>query len=213
MTVQHDFQTDIRDHGDTQLELKSHFPLASDRLGKYALDAWFFVPATLGMNEKNYGVEGFFSDINSLTRFSASRVPLSCLIDPDCDVSPLVRIRKEMTSAAMPRDINSKRILYELRSLASIYNSESADACEILISTIAEGKLSIIKDTIKTHLKETKVFLEQWRDLFSFFLNPASQRKSARPTTGPTNQSASLPNVFFSICMEASNPTKNPNPC
>lgn len=172
MTPDQDFRIELKNHGSRQIEIKSHFPLGSGKSKKYALDIWFFVPSTLGMNQRDYGIERFFADLKSLTRFSASHVPLSSIIDPDCDLSPLVRIRREFEHTTMPGHVRSNTILYELRSLASIYSSESINTEAMLSTAVADGKLKLIKDRIKSSLKDIRTFLEQWQKLYHLFLTP-----------------------------------------
>ncbi len=153
MGVQQNYRTEVKSHGSRQLELKSHFPITGNRLDRYQLDVWIYIPASLGVSAKNNTVEGFFADINSLTRFSASHIPLSDLVNPECDISPLVRIEEELSSTVKNSELRSKRVLYEIRSLANIYSADSVAMEKALSSVVASGQLTIVKNTIKEILK------------------------------------------------------------
>jgi len=173
MTVQRGFHTEVRDHGKKQLEFRSHYPLTDRKIDRYTVDVWMYFPLPLGINGQDYGVDRFFSDIKCLTRYSASYIPLPRLVDPECDISPLHRIRKTLGGAALPQDIARQNILYELRSLANIYESEIVATERIMADAVSEGRMSVVKDTIKGNLKDIKAFLDTWRDLYSLFLEPA----------------------------------------
>ena len=173
MTVQRNFHTEVRDHGKKQLEFKSHYPLTDKKIDRYTVNVWMYFPLPLGINHRDYGVQRFFSDIKSLTRYSASYIPLPHLVDPECEISPLYRIRRTLGGASLPQDIARQNILYELRSLANIYESEIIASERIMGDAVAEGRMSVVKDTIKGNLKDIKTFLDDWRDLYSLFLEPA----------------------------------------
>lgn len=191
MMAHQEFQTDVRYHGQKHLELKNHYPLTSSKTDRYMLDAWIYTPTSLGINKKGYNVKHFLSDVKCLTRFSASFISLSRLIDPECDISPLARIRKELTGASLSKDIRTKRLLYELRSLANIYSSETSASESIITEAVKNGRMTLVKDTIKQNLKDIKAFLEHWRDLYSLFLMP-TVKPSLREAYAWTDESISL---------------------
>lgn len=164
------FRTTVRDHGRNQVELKNYYPLTASKTVRYALDAWIYSPTVLGLDGKEYNVQRFFADVTCLTGFVAPHMPLSQLIDPTCELSPLVRIRNELTSAALAKEIRAKRVLYELRSLANIYRTETEELEIILSDAVTHGRLSVVKDTIKQNLKLIQSLLEALRELYGLFL-------------------------------------------
>lgn len=186
-----ELRNDVRNHGRKQLELKNHYPLTNADTDRYVLDAWIYTPLSLGLNEHDYGVRNFLSDVKCQTRFSATCIPLSRLIDEDCDISPIVRIRKEISSAVLAREIRAKWILYELRSLANIYNSESIATELIITDAVKNGRLLLVKDTIKQNLKDVKAFLDNWRELYRLFLMP-TVNANLREAYAWTDESISL---------------------
>lgn len=167
----------ISDHGKTQLEVKAHYSLTSAKKDRYSVDLWFFVPSPLRMNAEEYGIEGFLADMKCQTRMSPSFMPISRIIDPKCKISPLTRIRSELEHAALPQDIRTKRMLYELRTLANIYGTETSGSERILAEAVNKGQINIVKNAIKTNLKDIKIFLDSWRSLYRLFLEPAVDRK------------------------------------
>lgn len=164
------FYTDVGDHGRKQFELKNHYPLTSNKTDRYVVDTWIYVPASLMINKGEQSVTRFLSNVKSLTRFSAPCIPLSRLIDEQCDISPLMRIRNELTSADLGKDIRSKKIIYELRSLANLYNSEITTSEAVISDAVKNGRLAVVKDSIKQNLKDIRAFLDVWRELYGLFL-------------------------------------------
>ena len=83
------YTTQVKAHSTKHLEIKSSFPLGKKRrVKKYTLDAWFYIPSSLGVNEKDYSVEQFFANLRTLTRFGSAHLPLSSIVDQTCDLSP-----------------------------------------------------------------------------------------------------------------------------
>ncbi len=206
------FFADVRAHSSEQLELKNHYPLTSSRIDRYVLDAWIYTPVSLGINTKDYGVQRFLSDVKCLTRFSATCIPLSRLIDPDCEVSPIARIRSELTSAILSQDIRSKKVIYELRSLANIYSSETNASESIIADAVKNGRITLVKDTIKQNLKDIKDFLDCWRSLYGLFLNP-TVNSSLREAYVWTDESISLTteHVLFELYRQIEPDDESPS--
>ena len=163
----------VDDHGRTQLEVKAHYPVTAAKRDRYTVDFWLFVPGPLRMDADEYGVDGFLADVKCQTRMSPSFMPVSRIADPNCKISPLTRIRRELENAALPGDILTKRILYELRTLANIYGTETSASESIIAEAVNEGRMNAVKDAIKANLKDIKSFLDSWRDLYGLFLEPA----------------------------------------
>lgn len=185
----------VRDHGRRQVEIKSRYPLSSSNTSRYVLDAWLYSPVSLGMNGGDYSETEFFGDTTCLTRFAAPHMALSQLISPDCTLSPLARIRGELSSAAMPGDIKTKRIIYEMRSLANIYKTETEALGHILADAVRNGRGALVKDTIKQNLELIRNLLGAWRELYGLMLTP-----SVRPLL---REAYAWTDEFISLTTEA----------
>ncbi len=163
---------EVKNHGTRQIEIKSSFPVLEKRREEYALDLWCLLPATLGVNRKDFGRDRFLEATRSLTRFSPSRLPLSDLVDPACSYSPLVRIRESI-------GISDDTVLYELRSLAAMYTAESNAAKADLVSDSNEGAAGKVKKRIKATLRDLREFLDQWHALYSLIRKSRGPKKIA----------------------------------
>ncbi len=181
----------ITDHGKAQLEVKTHYSLTGAKKDRYSVDLWFFVPSPLRMNTEEYGIENFLADTHCQIRMSPAFMPISRIIDPKCKISPLTRIRSELERAALPQDIRNKRILYEMRTLANIFGTETSGSEHIIAEAVNEGRMNVVKNAIKANLKDIKSFLESWRSLYELFLEPAVDSQ-LRDAYAWTDESVSL---------------------
>jgi len=181
----------VRPHGKTTLEIESRIPIDQRRRRRFVLEAYFFFPQSLGIDGEVYDSADFFEDTRSRTRLTASCIPLPRLIEEDCAVSPLTRIRKEITRAALPNAIDGQRILYELRSLINLYEAETEATMDIISSIALTGSAGQARDRTRRLVKEIKAFLAAWRKLQDLFWEPSVRIICGRPSPGPTSPSAS----------------------
>ena len=163
-------KSELKSHGRKQIELKCSYPVTENKTSLYNLNLWIFIPGSLGFVQNKDSVGNFFSNIKCLTRFSPARISLSVLLNPDYEPSPLNRIEKGITSAGMKKDIESDKIIYELRSLANIVSSELSEIENIISDTIKKGQFPVIRSSLKKHISEIKDFIEKWRSLYHLFL-------------------------------------------
>lgn len=162
-----------------------------------------FTPAQLGITAKRYGVDHFFSDVKSHTRFSISYIPLSRLMDPDCAISPIARIGKFLDKANLSSDIDENRILYELRTLANLFSAEMKATHRLLSGIAKEGTNPTIITKIELFLKETETFLHVFRALHARFMEPSITerlRTALRWTDESISLSAEKMLFTFTVC-------------
>jgi len=165
-------QVEIKKHGEKHLEIKSNFPITNKDKDSLTLDFWLFLPGSLGINRQSYGASGFFPDIKQLTRFSPPRIPLDKIINPEYELSPLTRIINIIDNAGLQKDVSSKHIIYEMRSLANIYSSEANDFLSLNFSPGFRNQFTQIEPGIRKRFEDITFFLDKWRSLYSSFLNP-----------------------------------------
>lgn len=168
---------ELKPHGLHQVELKSCYFLSDAAKDTYTLEFNLFIPASLSLDRENFGVKTFFSELQSMTRFGIAAIPLSRLVDPECLISPLTRIRQELNNANLARDLDEARILYELRSLSNIYKTQLSSTMELLQEQSESSGKVVIQKRTRELLKEIKTFLESYRKLNPLFLEPAVSRK------------------------------------
>lgn len=154
--------------------MKNRYPLSRKRkFASYSLEAYIYFPAQLGITESRYGVEQFFADVKSHTRFSISYIPLDKLVDPSCEVSPLNRINRYLDEAALASELNEQRILYELRTLASLYSAEMKATYRLLRKISSEENPEVLEDKAESFLTDTQEFLKAFRKLHPRFIDPS----------------------------------------
>lgn len=61
---------------------------------RYRVEAWLFVPRTLGLDAATYGKDEFYADVSGYIRFKTPQVALKALIRDDNDDSPLIRVER-----------------------------------------------------------------------------------------------------------------------
>ncbi len=80
-------------HDRKQLEIKLDYrvdpKLASE---SYSLEAWFFLPHSLGVCERTYALEDFYSDLQTYARYKTPEQSIPSLLDASVERSPLTRI-------------------------------------------------------------------------------------------------------------------------
>ena len=119
------YRVRLKNHGSRQIELKVHFPVKQDKKKvMYNIDMYLFTPSQLRLNKTNYGVESFISDLHAYTRFSSPSIPLEKLIDGNCEVSPLTRIKKLIENGNLEQDKTRDKIHFELQTLTNVVRSE-----------------------------------------------------------------------------------------
>ena len=73
-------ETKLFAHDQHQLELRLSFEIRPDRAAQdYQVEAWFFIPRTLGIDADNYGFADFDRDTGAFVRLTTPRVPLADL--------------------------------------------------------------------------------------------------------------------------------------
>jgi hypothetical protein len=85
--------TEVDQHDHEQLDLQFHHALGDDA-GRhtYRVDAYLFVPRSVGVNRTNYAKPEFYADVTPLMRLEAEPLPLEQLADPRAPRSPLHRL-------------------------------------------------------------------------------------------------------------------------
>lgn len=177
-----EFGSLVRAHGKTQLEIKNRYPLPTEKKRVfYTIEAFLFTPAQLGINNERFGVDKFFSDFKSHTRFSISYVPLARLVDPGCSISPLIRIRNYLDKVTLSTDLNEHRILYELRTLANLFSAEMKATYRLLNDIASSGISQHLIRKSEKFMDEAAVFLQQFREFHFRFMEPSisSQLRTA----------------------------------
>ncbi|HNX27047.1 MAG TPA: hypothetical protein PKK48_06530, partial [Phycisphaerae bacterium] len=165
----------LKSHGQLQIELHARYPLKpGEKKVDYFLDMYIFTPSQLDMNKKHYGVDQFLHDLQCYTRYTHPSLPLARLLDPDCPISPLTKIRKALDiESAYNDDMNADELLYELRTLVNIYRRELREMRNAIRQRIDGGASSEeLRQKMEAMLGEEDELLLQVRNLHGRFLDP-----------------------------------------
>jgi hypothetical protein len=139
----------------------------------YEMNFYFFFPNQLNITEKRIGVERFINNIKIYTRFSTPGLSLKLLVDKECELSPLYRIRHFMEMAEIEQSRKDGLILYELQVLTNIYRAEVDNTVFLLASEIQkQTRDSMCSRKMGLFLDEMQTFLKDFRKLHALFINP-----------------------------------------
>lgn len=168
-----DYLCSIKTHGHRQLELNLRYPLIKDKdEACFHLDCYLFNPYQLAITGNRYGIASFFRDLRSYTRYTVPIIPLDKLIDPACNVSPLIRISKMLSKSSMASELNEKTVLYELRVLTNVYHYQLTEIRQLLKQKLEQSENAEYSTIyLQSSLDEIDRFLADFRLLHQEFLD------------------------------------------
>ncbi len=84
-------------HDDNQFEVKLDYAIDStSRRSRYVVEAYVFLPRSLGVDRESYRREQFYSDIQAYVRFKTPTISLLALAEQETESSPLNRMLEQM---------------------------------------------------------------------------------------------------------------------
>jgi hypothetical protein len=174
----------IEVHDSNQFEVKLDYSIdPALRENRYHIEAYFFVPRSLGINSYTYSRDQFYSDIQAYIRFKTPELSLGSLLEPENRRSPLVRIKKFLARALEnPKDHEAlEEVSHELRLLGCLMRANIRDrvaGCSRTIATL-RGKVknrtilvSDVRTTAETLLRDIERTVHAFRDMRPSFLDP-----------------------------------------
>lgn len=117
-------------HDSNQFEVKLDYTIRPDRRdNRYRIEAYFFVPRSLGIDAYNYPRDQFYSDVQAYIRFKTPSVSLRSLLEPDNPHSPFNAIAVALGRAMRSgRDVAAHKVLsHELRLLGCLVRANLRD--------------------------------------------------------------------------------------
>ncbi len=168
-----EFSCLVRKHDRHHLELKTNLPIPKKGKGKYDLSFYLFSPAQLHFTKENIGTEKVIKYIQTYTRFTSPALPLSGMVDEQCDLSPLIRIHNYFRSMELGDQIDELKIIYELQTLINGFRSELKGFTDLLKQVVHEEPANVLqyKRRITETIKQVQSVLIALRDLFPQFLD------------------------------------------
>jgi hypothetical protein len=120
-------------HDGNQFELKLDYVIDPDaRRNRYQIEAYFFVPQSLGLDSHSYPREQFYADVQAYIRFKTPAVSLAELVDPSDPRSPLGRIPSLLERNGITGDIERDPLSHELRLLGCLVRANVRDEAAAL---------------------------------------------------------------------------------
>lgn len=174
------YKSRITSHGARQLELQVVYPLSrTEKRKQYHIDFYIYSPYQLGVTQESYGTSRFLQDMRSYTRYEVtSLLSLARMADPQCDISPITRILKQLQDTG-GGDINEKTILHELRGLASMHHGQMRELRRLLTKMVRENEeVEDVGNALERFLSDHAVFLERFRALRPLFIDPRMTAES-----------------------------------
>ncbi len=171
-------------HDSNQFEAKLDYTIQPHkRNNRYRIEAYFFIPKSLGINSYTYSREQFYSDIQAYIRFKTPSVSLAALTDASNAQSPLYRI-EEALSAAL-RNHRDREALddlsYELRLLGCLVRANIRDRVASLSASIRSVRdhvgnrptvVADIRASVQLLLGDLEAVMEKLRGLRTRFADP-----------------------------------------
>jgi hypothetical protein len=163
----------VTSHSSRQLEIGVVYPVpAQNGAALYTLDAYVFTPFHLGLTSAHYGAKAFFNDLSSYIRYTSASIPLAKLLDAQCELSPLVRIRRMLQAATSAHDLEDGRLLYELRVLVNTYHAQTRETRRVIGGLVREAcPADDVGQRLALFLGEASAVLQQFRELRPRFLD------------------------------------------
>ena len=172
-----DYNCYLKPHGTYQIELKVKYPV-QNRKNSYELECYLFSPKVLAVDRKSYGVSGFLNDLRIMTRISTPEIVIPRLIDDECRESPIARIRYEINGISQGRRGRSKKIIYELRTLASIIRVQMRKNRIFLAKKLEDEEDAVLlTGWLNEFAAQVESFLKCFRELKPLFINPEINEK------------------------------------
>ncbi len=132
----------LRIHDPFQLELKRDLPLESQartqRTTPHTLEAWFWVPGQLGLDEPVFHREAFYRDLTAYVRFHTPRAT-----DTDALLARLAPVGEALAriAAGRPHGMDATVVHRELRLFAAVFRAGQRDGVRRCLAHLHEDPL------------------------------------------------------------------------
>ena len=160
------FTSLLEQHDKYNFEVKMNYRLKKDeKINKYLLSIYFFIPSALHINQNSYPKERFFADKTNYIRFKTPKIAVRSIINKNNKLSPFFRIIKflDLFEEGTSLDSIQKDLIYESRLLGAILKSSIRDQADYFINNYSENKIC---DDIILNLND---FIKDIEDLESMF--------------------------------------------
>ena len=171
-------------HDSNQFEVKLDYSISPERGDNhYRVEAYFFIPRSLGIDAYTYSRDQFYADMQAYIRFKTPEVALGALVDPQNNHSPL-----HLLAAALQRAHRSSHdraahdsISHELRMLGCLVRANLRDRAVTLAEQLRSSRGRIdapptqvddVRLSVRTLLAELDGVMGRFRALRPAFAEP-----------------------------------------
>jgi hypothetical protein len=172
-SVSQDISSRVQIHDKHQFEVKLDYSLsASERESCYRVEAYLFVPKSLGAHLTTYSRDQFYSDLHTYIRFKTPSLPLEVLLQAQ-GASPLLRL-EDMVKKVKPESISEKdafRMSYDARLLASMVRAEVRDRVlrvSYLFNTVKHVQTEEVMGAWRSLMGQMQELLQRMRNVYGF---------------------------------------------
>jgi hypothetical protein len=165
----------VEAHDSQQFEVKLDYSIdPKKRRNQYRVEAYIFIPKSLGINRDTYSTEHFFRDTQSYIRFKTPSIDLKDLLSPGAQHSPFIRLKSALaTLGDKPTSEPARRkLLRELKLLACQVRANMRDRIRDLVERLPEPdsaqkneEASLSESAICEVVSEIKMVFEAYRNL------------------------------------------------
>lgn len=162
-------------HDSQQFEVKLDYSIdPKKRRNQYSVEAYIFIPKSLGINRETYSTDHFFRDTQSYIRFKTPSIDLRDLLSPDAKYSPFIRLRSALDVLEKEPSSSSgrRKLLRELKLLACLVRANMRDRIRDLVERLPEpdsiekpSEASESEVSICEVVSEIKMVFEAYRNL------------------------------------------------
>ena len=167
----------VERHDRYQFEVKLDYPLDPDAdTQTYTVETYFFLAASLNVNEHTYGVQDFYADVRDYVRFKTPQMTLGQLVGAS-PLSPLNRLAENVerihAAAWNPEDL--KILLYEAKMLGNILRATLRDLGHLVVQIQGHGAVMDHGDAqrlVEESLPALGTVLARFREVGARLLTP-----------------------------------------
>lgn len=143
----------IKPHDANQLELKLSYRLAAKaNKQRYLVEAFIFVPRTLGINPASYTAQSFFQDAASLVRLTTPRATSAELAQRHKPFLLFEKLQANLATAVHSGEIQAKEIAKQLKLCGAIIRATVRDECRLFKEQLRTAKTEEVLRKIESHL-------------------------------------------------------------
>ena len=161
----------VEAHDKQQFEVKLDYSInSSSKDNRYRIEAYFFVPLSLGIREDSYPKELFFRDVMGYIRFKTPAISFAGLLEPELKQSPFYRIRRKLASVRGGR--KPKKVVqyleHELKILGCTVRANLRDRIREgleQLETCAEPDVARLQADLLASLRPVEDVLSHYRHL------------------------------------------------